>query len=404
MGYSGFSALRGAFQSGEQVFMMGSGGLVQPLMDAFTDGELPPVNLTSSLVPGVNTMPKNLPAGSTLTNAFPVPNLPEVRAMPLSYGGFSNWLGLQNFDTCVVQVAPPTRGRMASLGCAAEFAPVAMTRSRRIIAVINPAVPDLPDGAVLDLDRADLVVEVPGALPEYQPGTPGKNAAAIARYIAELVPDGAALQVGLGKIPDALLMALTDRRGLRMQSGMISDSVRGLVATEALDPDWMHTSCVHVGTAAHYDWMRGRRGFAVLGCEVTHDPARLSQLGGLIAVNGALQVDLFGQANLEFLGRRRISSVGGAADFARAASLDPRGVSVVGLPADLSGGEVSRIVPQLSSPASLARHDVDVVVTEHGRADLRGLTAELRAERLIAIAAPGHRSALSTAWEEMARA
>lgn len=359
------------------------------------------MHLTSSLVPGINDLPAALPEGNRFTNAFPVPAVPTARALPLSYGGYVSWLATQSFDTCVVQVAPPSRGRLASLGCAAEFAPVAMSRSLRILAVVNPAVPDVPNAATLDLDQAEAVFDIDHPLPEYLPGAPDAQAMAIAGHIAAFVTDGAALQVGLGRVPDALLMALTDRHGLRMQSGMISDSIRPLYEAGALDPEWLHMSCVHVGSRAHYEWMRERKGFAILGCEVTHDPGRLLRSDGLVAVNGALEVDLFGQANLEFAGKRRVSSVGGAADFSRAASLDPRGVSIVGLPSDLRNGTVSRVVPRLAVPASLPRHDVDVVVTEHGSADLRGLDPDERADALIAIAAPDHRAALAAAWDEM---
>lgn len=397
------AGLLGAVSLGDRVFMGGSAGEVIPFTNAIVDGLLPPLDLTTSLAPGVNVMPAEVPPGTTVTNPFPMTTSGEVRALLLSYGGYTAWLATQSFDICIVQVAPPVRGRMASLGCCAEFTPVAMARAKRIIAVINPLMPDLPDAASLDLDRAYLIAEVEHPLAEYAVGAPSAPVLAIAGQIASYVSDGSALQVGLGKVPDALMAMLVDRRGLRMQSGMISDGVRPLLDAGALDPEWMHMSCVHVGTAAHYQWLRGRRGFAVLGCEVTHDPGRLHGAGQLIAVNSALQVDLFGQANLEFAGHRRISGVGGAADFARAASLDPKGLSIVGLPSDWAKGAESRIVARLQTPASLPRQDVDVVVTEHGSADLRGLTAEARAERLISIAAPDHRASLAVAWEVMAR-
>lgn len=382
--------------------MGGSAGEVIPFTEALGAGQLPPLNLTTSFVPGVNPMPEKIRAGTSLTNPFPMKTTGDVRILPLSYGGYSSWLATRSFDSCIVQVAPPVRGRMASLGCAAEFTPAVMARSRRIIAVINPAMPDLPNAASLDLDRADIIAEVPHRLRDYTLDRPSDAARAIARHIAALVDDGAALQVGLGKVPDALMAMLVDRCRLRMQSGMLSDSVRTLFEAGALDPQWMHASCVHVGTEDHYEWMRGRRDFAVLGCEVTHDPGRLGTVGRLIALNGALEVDLFGQANLEFAGDRRISGVGGAADFARAASLDPRGISIVGLPSSRLDGRVSQIVPRLATPASLARHDIDMIVTENGSADLRGLTAEARADRLIAIAAPDHRDSLASAWASIA--
>ena len=257
----------------------------------------------------------------------------------------------------------------------------------------------MPESAHFDLNDAALVVEVAGALAHYDSGGQNAVSGAIAGHIADYIGDSAALQIGLGKVPDAVLTRLIDRRGLRMQSGMISDSVRALAEGGALDPVWLHTSCVHVGTAAHYGWLRGRNDFAVLGCEVTHSAAVLAQAGGLVAVNGAIEVDLYGQANLEYADGVRISSVGGAPDFARAARRDPAGVSVVGLPATAQKGAVSRIVPILKQPASLPTQDVEVVVTEFGSADLRGVTGDARADLLICIAHPDHRAALMQDWE-----
>ena len=397
----GRTRLEGLLRQGERVFMGGSAGEVIPLTDALAAGRLPPFELITSLVPGVNPAPAGLPPGMQLTNPFPLG--PVGRHLPLSYGGYCNWLAGQRFDTCVVQVAPPRRGRMASLGVAAEFAPVVLRRSARIIAVVNEAMPDLPDAAHLDLDRAAEVIGLDFALRESAAGAPSAMAQAIAGHIARFIGNGAAVQVGLGKVPDALLARLADRRGLRIQSGMVSDSIRPLAEGGALDPRWLHTSCVQVGTAAHYGWLRGRAGFAVLGCDITHDPAVLARAGGLIAVNGAIEVDLFGQANLEMANGRAISSVGGAADFARAATLDPAGCSIIGLPATVPGTEASRIVARLGGVVSLPRHDVGLVVTEHGVADLRGQDAEGRAERLIAVAAPQHRADLAAAWDRMAR-
>lgn len=395
----GLDELLSAFRVGERVFMGGSTGEVTELIGALAEGRVPPMHLTTSFVPGVNVMPAHLVPGTRITNPFPLRTDAPVAHLALPYSGYGAWLMDQQFDTCVVHVAPPVRGRRASLGSAVEFTPSVVKRAMRMIAVINPAIPHMPQSAHLDLNDAALVVEVAGALPHYESGGQNVVSEAIAGHIADYIGDSAALQIGLGKVPDAVLTRLIDRRGLRMQSGMISDNVRALAEGGALDPNWLHTSCVHVGTAAHYDWLRGRNDFAVLGCEVTHSAAVLAQAGGLVAVNGAIEVDLYGQANLEYADGVRISSVGGAPDFARAARRDPAGVSVVGLPATAQKGAVSRIVPILKQPASLPTQDVEVVVTEFGSADLRGVTGDARADLLIGIAHPDHRAALMHDWE-----
>ena len=391
--------LLSAFRAGERVFMGGSTGEVTELTKALADGRMPPLDLTTSFVPGVNVMPAHLVAGTRITNPFPLRTDVPVDHRALPYSGYDEWLQGQQFDTCVVHVSPPVRGRRASLGSAAEFTRRVVGRSARVIAVINPAIPDMPNSAHFDLDDAVLVVEVAGTLPHYHAGAKTPVSDAIAAHIAGYIGDGAALQIGLGKVPDAVLGRLTDRRGLRMQSGMISDSVRLLAEAGALDPNWLHTSCVQVGTAAHYDWLRRRPDFAVLGCEVTHSPAVLAQAGRLVAVNGAIEVDLHGQANLEYADGVRISSVGGAPDFAQAARRDAAGISVIGLPATAQKGVVSRIVAALNHPPSLSASDVEVVVTEFGSADLRGVSGDARAELLIGIAHPDHRAALMRAWQ-----
>ena len=393
---------------GERVYLPGSTGEVPSLMVAMCSEDAPPLDVTASFVPGINPDPTGgLPEGTVFRNPFGYGPRGSQAAgrmaqVPMSYGAFAAHLQRAEIDTCVVHVAPPDARGRTSLGAAVEFTPIALCRARRTIAVVNPQVPRVPGAASVTLSEIAHVIEADAPLREYDVGAPTAQSDAIAEGIARFVRDGAALQIGLGKVPDALLRRLTDRRGLRLWSGMLSDAVRALEEAGALDPGWPHTSCVHVGSGAHYEWLRDRGGFAVRSCAETHDAAALARVGGLVAVNGALSVDLFGQANLETLGGRAVSGVGGAADFARSASLVPDGLSVLGLPAASNDGSASRIVARLDGPCSLPRQDVEVVVTEHGAADLRGASVMERAERLIAVAAPRHQGALTDAWREIA--
>jgi acyl-CoA hydrolase len=136
----------------------------------------------------------------------------------------------------------------------------------------------------------------------------------------------------------------------------------------------------------------------------THDIRTLAAIPRLVAVNSALEVDLFGQANAEFIDGRQVSGVGGLTDFLRGARLSDGGVPIVALNATAKGGSLSRIVPRLAANAvSVPRADMGVVVTEHGVADLRGLDLNGRAQALIAVAAPEHRDGLAGAWDEMRR-
>lgn len=400
------------FSPGEHLFLPGSTAEVPSLLSALSARGAPALRIASTFVPGINPAPLGqLPEGTEYSAIFAYSDSAgdqargALRHLPLSYAAAARWIGrVARFDACVMTVAPPDAAGRCSLGLAVEFAPLARRRADRLILVINPAMPAIPGAASVALEEADAVIEAEAAPREYAVGKPSAEATAIARRIAGLIEDGAALQIGLGRVPDALMGLLTDRRRLRLHSGMLSDGARLLDEAGALDADNRPVSCVHVGTRDYYAWLAGREGFVVVDCEATHAPAALEQVPGLVAVNSALEVDLFGQANLEMTGGRAVSGVGGAPDFARAAALDPTGVSVVALPATSARGTIPRIVPRLSGLASLSRGDVEVVVTEHGMADLRGLSTAERGERLIEVAAPEHRTSLTDAWREIVAA
>lgn len=399
----------GLMSAGQSIFLPGSGAEVPALTEALFTGEAPALDITASFVPGINPVPiERLPEGSTYTSNFAQRSPPgtqaggRLRQLPMSYGGFACYLSRQSFDAAVVHVSPPDANGLCSFGVAVEFMPLVLRNCRRIFAVINQRMPRIPGADVFEIARADVIAESDAPLREYDVGEPTAQAWRIAQHVAAFVEDGSTLQVGLGKTPDALMRLVADRRGLRLHSGMLSDAARILAESGSLDADWSPTSCVHVGTAAHYDWLAGRDDFKIRGCDRTHAPGVLATLSRLVAVNSALCVDLFGQADLEMLNGRMMGGVGGAADFAHAASSAPDGVSIIALPATAGRSGASRIVPRLDGVCSLPRHAVDVVVTEHGTADLRSATVIERAERLIAIAAPEHRAALLNAWEEIA--
>ena len=404
-------ALAALLTPGERVFLPGYTGEPAGLTDALFTPDAPPLHVTASYVPGVNVVPVDLfPPGTTYTSTFAQPALAGAQSrgvfhhLPLSYSAFTRHLQLNlQFDTCIVHVAPPDASGLCSLGPAVELSPIAAGKSKRVLAVINHRMPRLPQADALPLASFAAVTEIDAPLRQYDVGAPSPEADVIATRIADFVRDGATLQIGLGKVPDALMRRLTDRRGLKLFSGMLSDGARKLVESGSLDATFQHTCCLQLGTTEYYDWLADRPEFAVRGCDVTHAAASLAALSGLVAVNSALSVDLFGQANLEMLGGRMVSGCGGAPDFAGGAALSPDGISIIALPSTGGRDAATRILPRVDGICTLPRTAIDVVVTEHGAADLRGLSVMARAERLIAIAAPQHRDALSDQWKGMSR-
>jgi acyl-CoA hydrolase len=405
-------AMADAIQPGESLYLPGSAGEPTALLAALSrrPERTVGVRILTSAVPGINKLPLDaLDPSAEMTGLFMQPDFRKAqrdgrfRHLPLSFAGFVKHVRERvDVDTCVVQVSPPDAAGQCSLGAAVEFTALVQGRSRRTLGLLNHNMPAIPGAARLPFSALDLVCEVDTDLPTYDVGAPSTEASAIAAHVAALVEDGSALQAGLGKVPEALYGLLHDRRRLRLQSGMLSDGALKLQQAGALDPDFRHMSCVWVGTAQLYRILQDVDGFAVLGCDVTHDVRRLADADSFVAVNSALSVDIFGQANLEHAGGRAVSGVGGAPDFAQAARLSRGGISVVALPAVFGAQPRSRIVPRLRDDlVSLPRHMVDVVITEYGVADLRGGTVFERAEALIAIAAPSFRHGLEHAWNDI---
>lgn len=367
------------------------------------------VRLLTSYVPGINSLDLTLLHPSAqVTGLFMQPSLSvaqregRFRALPMSYSGFVKHLrDNTDIDLAVAQVAAPDAGGQCSLGPAVEFMPTVLSKSRRRLGLINCSIHTFGDSVGLPYESFDYVCEVDSTLPEYMVSSDPATED-LARLIATLIDDGCVLQLGLGKVPSALTAALVTRRNLRMHSGMLSDGFLDLATAGALDPDFPHTTCVLVGSRDFYERAAEFAPLRVRGCEFTHDIATLARTERFTAVNSALEVDLFGQCNLEHANGSAVSGMGGAPDFARAARLSPGGRSIIALNSRHRGG--SRIVASLESPGvtSLPRNDVDFVVTEFGVARLDVSSVHERAENLIEVAAPEFRSELRTRWTDIA--
>lgn len=387
--------------SGERVFVGGSTAEPTALVQAWADdpGRADGLHIITSFVPGINPpLSGSLPRTVHLTGMFPQPaadGRTQSDVLPLSYFGFVRALRLKHIgvDTAVVHVSPPDREGRCCFGPTVEFMPAVCESAARILAVVNESIPAWSGSVWVPAERIAAYCESDAPLRTYASGTPDVQSDQIAAQVAPFVGDDAQLQIGLGKVPTALLARLGDRRNLRLHSGLVTEGVISLLEDGALAHERPSLACAMLGGPDFYRWLSEGHDVLVRGCELTHDPAVLAGLDRFVAVNSALEVDLLGQANLEFAGSRALSAAGGAPDFAGAASRGG-GISIVALPA-LTGKGVSRIVPMLNTATSLPRHSIDLVVTEFGVADLRGLPLRARAEALVEIAAPEARGDLS---------
>jgi acyl-CoA hydrolase len=327
----------------------------------------------------------------------------RTRILPMTWYQSWDWLCHTPLDAAVLLVSPPDTDGNVSLGVSPDFGPgLAARPDLPILALINPHMPAPRHSVKLHLSRFALVAEESRPLISVPPAALVPAFSDIAAHISNLVPDGAALQFGIGNVQQAVLTALAGRRGLSVWSGIVSDPLLGMLDA---DPALPVTTGVAVGTPALYQRLAEEPRVRFLPACETHNIARLAALRRFTAINSVLEVDLFGQANAEFIRGRQVSGTGGLTDFLRGARASTGGTGITALLSTAGGGALSRIVPRLAPDAvTIPRADMDVVVTEHGHARLRGLDLDARAAALIAIADPAHRARLASAWDEMRRA
>jgi acyl-CoA hydrolase len=295
----------------------------------------------------------------------------------------------------LTQLAENSRGEL-SFGTTNGFVVDALPGARVVVAEVNEQAPWTHSRAgQLERDLVDVMVPVSRPLVEFRPPPPGKVERAIAAHVASLVEDGVILQLGIGAVPGAVARELVGRRRLGVHSGVIGDAVVDLIEAGVV-----RRGCVAgalLGTRRLYDFADDNADLLIEPMSHTHSHTVLRGLTGLVAINSAIEVDLTGQVGAEIAGSRYVGTIGGHADFVRGAMAAERGRSIVGLPSRTAKG-IARIVPRLrSGVVTTSRADADVVVTEHGVAELRGQPIAERVRRMIAIAHPGDREALERA-------
>ncbi len=299
-------------------------------------------------------------------------------------------------DVAVVQVSPPGPDGMVSLGMSVGV-PLAVTLTAPlVIAQVNSAVPYVFGAGEIPVEDFDFLVEHDE--PFHDRSSAGEldaTSARIAELAAATIPDGATIQFGNGVVPDAILRRLSGRRGLRVHSGLVSEVCVDLFEAGVVEGPMVAMQMVNSPRMRAF----AHRNLAVqLGpVGYTHGAGVLGTLHRFTALLGAVEVALDGSVNSEMRGSEIIAGPGGAPDFAFGAALATGGRLVVGLPSTAGGGAVSRIVARIEPPrpVSLPAYLADLIVTEHGVADVRGLTLRPRAAAIAALADPAHRATLA---------
>ncbi|MFC4440946.1 acetyl-CoA hydrolase/transferase family protein [Caulobacter henricii] len=364
-----------------------------PLLSATFEG---------GFIPGVNTSDwSSLGPGARMAGPFMSPAWRSIAAvgrferLPLTYHGFARRVAATRYAAGLFMITPPDTSGVSSFGTTADFPPTALDRCDLRIGVINPSMPRLPGSPTVPLSVFDEVIELDTPLADYGVRLPGAIERQIIDHVVGMIPNGATLQAGIGRLGDALWPGLSGKEGLSLHSGMICDPVASLIREGVFAH--IRTGSL-LGSRDFYAQAADLPGVTMAPALETHDPERLGEIPALVAVNSAIEVDLLGQVNAEWVDGEAISGPGGLPDFIEGASRSPGGLPIIALGSTAKGGALSRIVPRLSVPVTLPATEVGIVVTEHGAVDLRPLQGEARAMALIEIAAPDHRTALQRAW------
>lgn len=319
--------------------------------------------------------------------------------------------GCMPVDVALVQLSKPDENGYCSFGLSCDYTKPAAECAGLVIAEINEQMPYTLGDSLIHVSKLDFIVETDYAPVELSPPKIGDVEKAIGEHCAGLVEDGSTLQLGIGAIPDAVLLFLKDKKDLGIHSEMFSDGVVELVEAgvinnrkKTLHKDKMIVTFL-MGTKRLYDFVDHNPAVELHPVDYVNNPCVIMQNENMVSINSCIQVDLMGQVVSDSIGLRQFSGVGGQVDYVRGVSMAKGGKSIIAMPSTASKGTVSRIVPLIDegSAVTTSRNDVHYVVTEFGAADLRGKTLKERGRALIGIAHPDFRKGLIEEWQQRFR-
>lgn len=315
--------------------------------------------------------------------------------------------GSMPVDVALIQLTQPDEHGYCSFGVANDYTKPAAHCAKIIIAEVNDQMPRTLGDSFIHVSDIHYMVKTSHPIIELQPPRIGEIEKAIGSNCASLVDNGSTLQLGIGAIPDAVLLFLKDKIDLGIHSEMISDGVVELVESgvitnkrKTLHPGKIVVSFL-MGTKRLYDFVNNNPMIETYPVSYVNDPTVIMKNYKMVSINSCVQVDLMGQVCSECIGMKQISGVGGQVDFIRGTSMSKDGKAIIAIPSTAAKGKVSRIVAVLDEGAAVttSRTDVDYIVTEYGIAQLKGKSLKERARLLINIAHPDFRELLSKEFE-----
>ena len=307
-----------------------------------------------------------------------------------------------DYDAVCVAVSPMDKNGYFSLGTVNSYSAAMLEKAKRIFVEVNVKQPRAVCGGQIHVSRVDAIVENSFELPVLPPTKLDETSLTIGSLIAEQIPDGACIQLGIGAIPDAVGTALKSKHDLGIHTEMFTDSMVELIECGAVNNSkkQLHplqsVTTFAFGSKRMYDFIDDNPAIAILPVDYVNDPAVICRNDNMISINAALEVDLWGQVCAESVGTKHISGSGGQIDYVRGACQSKGGKSFIAFPSTAKGGTISKIKSILTPGAvcTTSKNDVDYIVTEYGLAHLRGRSLSERAKAHIAIAHPDFRDEL----------
>jgi acyl-CoA hydrolase len=306
-------------------------------------------------------------------------------------------------DAYIATVSPMDKHGYFSTGTSSSISGALISKAKHIYLEVNSQMPRSLFGPQIHISQASALCENNAPLPLASPVEIDEASKVIGGYIADEVPNGATLQLGIGAVPEAVGIALKCKRNLGIHTELFTESMLELIAcgavtnTEKPIHKGKTVATFTFGSKRIYDFLDDNPSFEMLPVEYVNDPAVISKHPNFISVNAALEVDFYGQVCAESIGTRHISGTGGQADYVRGAVLSDGGKSFIAFPSTAKNGSVSRICSELAPGAvvTTGKNDVDCIVTEYGVAKLRGKTLSERTKALISVAHPKFREELT---------
>jgi 4-hydroxybutyrate CoA-transferase len=315
--------------------------------------------------------------------------------------------GYLPIDIAFLMVSPPDHHGFCSLGVSVDYGMQALKSAKMVIVQVNENMPRTMGDSFVHVSGIDYFVEINEPLIELAKTDLTEVEKQIGRNCAELIEDESTIQLGIGSLPDAVLLSLKDKRDLGIHSEMISDGVVELIEAGVITSKkkTFHNGKIVVtflmGTKRLYEFANDNPLFHMAPVDYVNDPMIIARNDKMVSLNSCVQVDLMGQIAAESVGSMQISAVGGQADFVRGAGLAKGGKSIIAIQSTAQGGKTSKIVPVLDTETAVTtpRYDVHYVVSEYGIAALKGKTLRERAKALIRIAHPDFRAGLIEHYE-----